>query len=82
MCEKYEWLADQRDGYMRRMEQAIESEELARSQHAQCDDVEMLEGDREALLSQNAELTSRAERALRLLMRWRLQPDSNRRFPG
>lgn len=80
MCEKCERLADQRDGYMRRMERAIKDETEMRAAHAQMlEDVETLEGDRETLMTMNAELLARAERAERLVRRWRLRRDSNSR---
>lgn len=64
---------------MRLMERAVEDEDSARARYAQAlDDLEIAEQDREALMSQNAELRTRADRLERVLA-WRLRRDSNSR---
>lgn len=48
---------------MRRMESAVEGETWARAEHARLlDDLEMAEGDREALMALNAELLAENDR--------------------
>lgn len=67
LCQRY---ADQRDTAMHREMGAAEREREAVSRLAMAlDENELLEGDKHLLMTENAELRSRAERAERLIAR-------------
>jgi hypothetical protein len=78
MCENCQRYSDQRDAALRRTQAAIEHELWAQARLAQAMfDIETLEGDRELLMGQNAELRARAEHAERQLCRLRRKGKSH-----